>query len=140
MDVHDKATRSYNMSRIRSRNTEPEIRLRKMLWLCKLRGYRLRARLPGKPDIVFSRAKLAVFIDGCFWHGCPACGDGRMPSSNLSYWTDKRRRNIERDKSRNRELEEMGWKVLRLWEHEVIKHPEQCVVRIAALCEKRLHD
>src|ERR1700741_2088208 len=76
MDVHDKATRSFNMSRIRSRDTKPELRLRQMLWARGLRGYRLHKKLPGKPDIVYSRAKVAIFIDGCFWHGCPKCGDG----------------------------------------------------------------
>lgn len=130
MDVHDKATRSYNMSRIRSRGTKPEIRLRKLLWLCGLRGYRLRTKLPGKPDLVFSRARLAVFVDGCFWHGCPTCGDGRAPSSNKEYWDAKRARNKERDCRRTSELEGMGWTVIRLWEHEVMKAPDTCVARI----------
>ena len=133
MDVHDKATRSYNMSQIRSKNTKPEVRLRKLLWLCGMRGYRLNAKLPGKPDIVFARAKLAIFIDGCFWHGCPSCGDGRAPSSNTLYWSEKRRKNQERDARRTRELEEMGWTVLRLWEHEVLKESEESVARIERL-------
>ena len=133
MDVHDKPTRSYNMSRIRSRDTKPEVKLRKLLWLCGLRGYRLHSKLPGKPDIVFSRAKVAIFIDGCFWHGCPHCGDGRAPSSNTIYWTEKRRRNQERDARRTGELEAMGWKVLRLWEHEVMKEAEESVARVEKL-------
>jgi DNA mismatch endonuclease (patch repair protein) len=130
MDVHDKATRSYNMSRIRSRDTAPEMRLRRLLWLCGLRGYRLHAKLPGRPDIVYTRKRLAIFIDGCFWHGCPTCGDGRMPSSNTKYWTEKRAKNQARDEKRTRELETMGWKVLHIWEHEVTKEPEECVGRI----------
>ena len=104
MDVHDKRTRSYNMSQIRSRDTKPEIRLRTFLWASNLRGYRLHSKLPGRPDIVFSRKKLAVFIDGCFWHGCPKCGDGRAPVSNTSYWSTKRMMNQQRDKRRTREL------------------------------------
>lgn len=130
MDVHDKATRAYNMSRIRSRDTKPEVRLRKLLWLCGMRGYRLRTKLPGRPDIVFTRARLAIFVDGCFWHGCPTCGDGRAPSSNTGYWSAKRAGNKERDARRTRELEAMGWTVLRLWEHEVMKEAEACVARI----------
>ena len=136
MDVHDKATRSYNMSRIRSRDTKPEIRLRKLLWLCGHRGYRIHSSLPGKPDIVFSRAKLAIFIDGCFWHGCPECGDGRAPSSNTGYWSTKRQMNRERDERRTRELEAMGWTVLRMWEHEVIKKAEEAIARVEALLRR----
>jgi DNA mismatch endonuclease (patch repair protein) len=133
MDVHDKATRAYNMSRIRSRDTKPEIRLRKLLWLCGLRGYRLRAKLPGRPDIVFTRARVAIFVDGCFWHGCPTCGDGRAPSSNTGYWSAKRAGNKDRDARRTRELEVMGWTVVRLWEHDVMKDPEECIARIERL-------
>jgi DNA mismatch endonuclease (patch repair protein) len=133
MDVHDKATRSFNMSRIRSRNTKPELRLRQLLWACGLRGYRLHKKLPGKPDIVYSRAKVAIFIDGCFWHGCPKCRDGRAPVTNTGYWDAKRLGNRERDKRRTRELRSMGWRVLRLWEHEVTKKPERCLARIMRL-------
>jgi DNA mismatch endonuclease, patch repair protein len=133
MDVHDRETRSFNMSRIRSRDTKPEIRLRRLLWACGLRGYRLHKKLPGKPDIVYSRVRLAIFIDGCFWHGCTECGDGRTPSSNTSYWSAKRKMNQERDVRRTRELEQMGWRVVRLWEHQVTKEAESCVVLIERL-------
>lgn len=133
MDVHDRNTRSFNMSRIRARNTKPEIRLRRFLWACGLRGYRLHTNLPGKPDIVFSRKKLAIFVDGCFWHGCSQCGDGRAPKSNTRYWTAKRGLNRERDLRRTRELQAMGWTVLRLWEHEVHKELEKSVARIEHL-------
>jgi DNA mismatch endonuclease, patch repair protein len=139
MDVHNKQTRSYNMSRIRSRDTQPEMRLRRMLWARGVRGYRLHRNLPGKPDIVFGRAKVVIFIDGCFWHGCPSCGDGRAPSSNKPYWSAKRKMNQERDQRRTRELEAMGWTVLRLWEHEVMKQPEVCAMRIEALLGRRPH-
>lgn len=135
MDVHDKPTRSYNMSQIRSRDTKPELRLRKLLWLCGMRGYRLNSKLPGKPDIVFGRAKLAIFVDGCFWHGCPSCGDGRAPTSNTLYWEEKRRKNRERDDRRTRELQGLGWTVVRLWEHQVLREGEECAARIFdALC------
>jgi DNA mismatch endonuclease (patch repair protein) len=131
MDVHDSVTRSYNMSRIRSKNTKPEMVLRKLLWLCGLRGYRLHSKLPGRPDIVFSRKKLAVFVDGCFWHSCPHCSDGRAPKSNTGYWSEKRRLNRERDARHTVTLEGTGWTVLRFWEHEVNRDPIACALRVA---------
>lgn len=133
MDVHDKETRSFNMSQIRSRDTRPELRLRRLLWACGLRGYRLHRALPGKPDLVYSRARLAIFIDGCFWHGCPECGDGRAPSSNTGYWNAKRKANQERDARRTRELEAMGWTVVRFWEHQITKTPDACVAVVERL-------
>ncbi len=133
MDVHDKPARSYNMSRIRSRDTKPEIRLRKLLWLCNLRGYRLRTRLPGRPDVVYRRARIAIFVDGCFWHGCPHCNDGRQPESNTNYWSAKLAANRNRDVRRTLELEALGWRVVRFWEHEVIRSGETCVKRIEEL-------
>jgi len=132
MDVHDSATRSFNMSRIRATNTKPELILRKLLWLCGLRGYRLHSKLPGRPDITFSKKKLVVFVDGCFWHSCPHCSDGRAPKSNTGYWTEKRRRNHERDLRCMSELEEAGWTVLRFWEHEVNGDPIACALRTAS--------
>jgi DNA mismatch endonuclease (patch repair protein) len=133
MDVHDKATRSYNMSRIGSRDTKPELRLRKLLWQRGLRGYRVHAKLPGKPDLAWGRGKVAVFVDGCFWHGCPSCGDGRAPVSNTTYWDGKRLMNQQRDERRTRELEAMGWRVLRLWEHEVLKETVKSAKRVEQL-------
>jgi DNA mismatch endonuclease Vsr len=131
MDVHDKTTRSYNMSRIRSRDTKPELVLRKMLWERGMRGYRIHSRLPGKPDVAFGRKKIAVFVDGCFWHGCPRCGDGRPPKTNVRYWTPKLLKNRERDLRQTKELRAQGWKVIRLWEHDVLKNPKVCVRRVA---------
>lgn len=133
MDVHDKATRSFNMSRIRATNTKPEIILRKLLWLCGLRGYRLHSRLPGKPDIAFGKRRVAIFVDGCFWHSCPHCSDGRAPKSNTSYWTEKRRMNRERDARNTSKLEADGWTVIRFWEHEVNSDPVGCALRTAKL-------
>jgi DNA mismatch endonuclease, patch repair protein len=129
MDVHDKGTRSFNMSRIRATNTKPELMLRKVLWLIGLRGYRLHSRLPGRPDIAFGKKRVAIFVDGCFWHSCPHCSDGRAPKSNTSYWTEKRQRNRERDLRNTSKLEAEGWTVVRFWEHEVNKDPIGCAVR-----------
>ena len=131
MDVHDRATRSFNMSRIRAKNTKPELILRKLLWLCGLRGYRLHAKLPGRPDLTFTKKRVVVFVDGCFWHCCPHCSDGRAPKSNTTYWAQKRQRNRERDVLRTAELEAQGWTVLRFWEHEVTGNPIACALRTA---------
>lgn len=133
MDVHDRATRSFNMSRIRSRDTKPELRLRKVLWNRDLRGYRVHAKLPGKPDITFSRWKVAIFVDGCFWHGCPSCGDGRAPTSNTTYWKLKRQTNKQRDVRRTRELQSLGWQVLRFWEHQVVNETLNVAMRVEKL-------
>ena len=127
MDVHDQRTRSFNMSRIRSRDTKPELRLRKFAWASGLRGYRIRTKLPGRPDMVFSKTRVVVFVDGCFWHSCPECSDGRAPKSNTKYWSEKRRRNRERDVRQTKSLEDDGWIVLRFWEHRVLKETAACV-------------
>ena len=105
------------MSRIRSSKTEPELLLRSALWS---RGLRYRLKHPaaaGRPDIVFARRKLAVFVDGCFWHGCPI--HGTSPKTNRSYWSPKLQRNRERDIEVTTALKAAGWDVLRYWEHEI---------------------
>jgi DNA mismatch endonuclease (patch repair protein) len=136
MDVHDKKTRSFNMSRIRSRDTKPEIALRKALWSRGHRGYRTRSKLPGRPDVVFGRLKLAVFVDGCFWHGCPKCGDGRPPRSNLKYWSPKLATNRERDRRQTLQLRRQGWTVLRMWEHDVLSDTEKCAERVSIAVQR----
>lgn len=107
------------MRRQRERDTAPEIALRKELWRRGLR-YRLHMRpVPGLrrlADIVFPSSHVAVFVDGCFWHGCPK--HGTKPKSNISFWAEKLRMNIERDKDTNRILRRSGWTVIRVWEHE----------------------
>lgn len=110
------AQRSRCMSRIRSTDTKPELALRKRLFADGMR-FRTRLKLPGKPDIAFTRARLAVFIDGCFWHGCPQ--HGTSPRSNTDYWSTKLQRNRERDRAIDAELEADGWEVMRYWEHEI---------------------
>ena len=127
-DVLTPEQRRKNMSRIHGKNTSPELKLRKMLWESGIRGYRVHYKLPGKPDIVFTRKKIAVFVDGCFWHKCPVCF--RPPATNAEFWNEKLQKNVERDLKVTRELEELGWTVLRFWEHEVKKTPEDVVARI----------
>ena len=101
----------------KSVHTKPEVLLRQALWAEGLR-YRLHVRTPvGKPDIVFPRQKVAVFVDGCFWHGCP--DHYVRPRTRNEFWADKLIQNYTRDHRQTRELEALGWRVLRFWEHEV---------------------
>lgn len=115
--------RSANMSRIRGTNTHPELLLRKALWKKGLR-YRLHSRIEGiRPDIVFKTRRLAVFVDGCFWHGCPL--HYVRPRSKPEFWADKLRANTVRDQVQTLRLIEDGWMVLRFWEHEIKSGLEQ---------------
>jgi DNA mismatch endonuclease (patch repair protein) len=125
-----KEQRSYTMSRIRRRDTLPELMLRRTLWAAGLRGYRIdRRTLPGRPDLSWGAKRVAVFIDGAFWHGHPSAF---RPGKSGKYWDEKIRRNMERDKKSNGSLEAMGWTVLRFWDFEVKKDLEGCVERIEA--------
>ena len=119
--------RSENMARIRSRDTGPELKLRKCLWSKGLR-YRLNSSLKGKPDLIFAGKRLAVFVDGCFWHGCPE--HGTMPKSNSDYWRPKIKRNMARDRDVTRKLSDAGWKVVRIWEHEILGNIESAASKI----------
>ena len=118
----------------RSRDTTPELAIRRILHATGLR-YRVAARpipeLRRSADLVFRPAKVAVFVDGCFWHGCPV--HGSTPRTNADYWIPKLARNIERDRETDRILAEAGWLSLRVWEHE---DPEEAAVRVSAV----LHD
>lgn len=133
-DVLTPAQRKYNMSRIRGKNTGPEIKLRKLLWSQGIRGYRIHYILPGKPDIVFTKKKISIFIDGCFWHKCPVCF--QEPETRKEFWMKKILSNVERDKKVNKQLMEEGWTVLRFWEHDVRKNPDAIVKEISELIEK----
>lgn len=119
MDTVTPERRSEIMSRIRSRDTTPEMTVRRFLHAAGLR-YRLHRRdLPGKPDLVFSSKHLCVFIHGCFWHGCPNCVDGtRKVKSNTKFWNAKVAGNRERDAKHQAALEADGWTVLTIWECE----------------------
>ena len=129
-DDRSSAQRSETMRRVKSRDTSCEFALRRALHARGLR-YSLRRRLPGSPDIVFTRARVAVFVDGCFWHGCPQhC---RRPTGNAAYWRAKIARNMERDRRVAAELETLGWRVVRVWEHEVRKGAERSAARIERL-------
>ena len=117
------------MSRIRVRDTAPELLLRRALWAAGVRGYRLHVKtLPGKPDVAFIGAKLAVFVDGAFWHGHPDYYHGQSGP----FWDAKIATNRERDARVNAPLAERGWEVVRLWDFEVERNAPECASRVAA--------
>jgi DNA mismatch endonuclease, patch repair protein len=122
-DVLTETQRRYNMSRIKGRNTGPELRLRRTLYRMGVRGYRLNCDLPGKPDLVFLRKKLVIFVDGCFWHKCPI--HFVTPATRTEFWTKKIEGNVRRDRVVNNELASAGWHVARFWEHELRENPER---------------
>jgi len=127
VDVFSKAKRSDVMSRIRSRgNKDTELRLIAIFRKHQIVGWRRHVKLAGKPDFVFPAARVAIFVDGCFWHGCPRCY--RRPHSNQAYWDAKVHRNRQRDSETDRMLRKLGWRVVRLWEHDLVQR-EACVVR-----------
>ena len=119
-DNHSPEVRSYNMSRIRSKNTKPEETIRKYLFSQGFR-YRKNVRaLPGCPDIVLHKYRTVIFVNGCFWHKHD-CGRFRWPSSNEEYWITKITRNVERDTENQKNLQDQGWRVITIWECELKK-------------------
>lgn len=119
MDVHDKQTRSYNMSRIKGRDTKPEDYVRKSLFA---HGYRYRKndkRLPGTPDIVLPKYKTVIFVNGCFWHKHEGCRYFVWPKNNEDFWREKINRNVQRDRNVIASLEKLGWRIVVIWECEL---------------------
>lgn len=115
-DVLTPAQRSYNMSRIKSKDTKPEELVRKYLFSRGLRYRKNDKQLPGHPDIVFPKYHTIVFVHGCFWHLHENCKYARLPKSNVDFWKEKLTRNRERDLREQEELRNMGWKVIVVWE------------------------
>ena len=128
-NVISKEGRSRIMSSIRSTNNKStERRLRAALASRGVKGWSVRPNgLDGKPDFVFEKKRTVVFVDGCFWHGCKKCRS--IPSQNRGYWAPKLRRNKRRDRSVSAKLRRRGWKVIRLWEHELLDL-ERCILQI----------
>jgi DNA mismatch endonuclease (patch repair protein) len=126
-------TKSEQMARVRSRDTYAELAVRRALWARGLR-YRLRPKLPGTPDIVFPGPKVAVFVDGCFWHGCPE--HYSAPLANERFWQEKLLRNRRRDQAADASLRDLGWLALRVWEHD-IRNLDQVVDRVHAAVAAR---
>ena len=130
-DIFTKRKRSQVMAAIRSKgNLETEARLAKILRFYGVNGWRRHQPLLGNPDFIFRKARLAVFVDGCFWHGCPR--HGRKPGSNQEYWIEKLERNRRRDRQVSRSLRKLNWLVLRIWAHELRK-PERVMRKINSL-------
>jgi DNA mismatch endonuclease (patch repair protein) len=136
MDHVSKEVRSKIMAAIRSRgNTTTEQPLGKLLWAAGLRGYRKHWRVRGKPDFAWPGRKIAVFVDGCFWHGCTKCK--YLPRTNTAFWQNKIETNQARDRRVRRSLRIQGWRVLKFWEHEVKRTPDRVVSKIVAAAQDR---
>jgi DNA mismatch endonuclease (patch repair protein) len=130
-DVFTPAKRSEVMSRIKSRgNRETELLFASILRKNGVSGWRRHLPLVGRPDFTFTRNRVTVFIDGCFWHCCPKCGN--MPANNRAFWSKKLNNNKRRDKEVNRLLTADGWQVVRIWEHE-LRDKEAIVTRMRAI-------
>ena len=118
-DVHDKAIRSKNMSAIRGKDTKPELVVRQFLRTHKL-GYRKNYKdLPGKPDLVLTKYRVVIFVNGCFWHQHKNCRFASIPKGNHDFWTKKLTANVERDRLNFEKLTAAGWRVLTIWECEL---------------------
>lgn len=133
MDNLTPAERSRIMSKVKSRNTRPEILVRSFLHRHGLRFRINKASLPGKPDIILPKYKAVVFVNGCFWHHHqdPNCKLARIPKSNVSFWTQKILGNSARDKDRTEKLEALGWRVFCVWECQ-LNHPEQILSKLVS--------
>ena len=124
---------SEQMRRMPTKNSTPEIKLRRSLYAIGLR-YRLhRKELPGKPDIALGPSKVAVFVDGCYWHNCPE--HGTIPKNNSEWWKEKFQRNRERDSRNDALLREMGWLPIHVWEHE---DPDEAACKIGGIVKNRI--
>ncbi len=137
-DTLSSAERSAVMALIRCRgNRSTERRLVDIMKIHGISGWRRNVKAFGTPDFVFPRQRVAVFVDGCFWHGCP--NHCRLPSTNRIYWESKVSRNLIRDRAVNRHLRAKGWKVVRIWEH-ALRSPRRTISRlVAALRSTELH-
>jgi DNA mismatch endonuclease (patch repair protein) len=131
-DVFTREKRSHVMSRIRGHgNKDTELVLAKLLRAYGITGWRRRQKHFGKPDFTFRRERVVVFVDGCFWHGCPK--HSNMPVNNRPFWKKKLAANSLRDRLVTKTLRSHGWRVLRIWEHDLSKRPDGCVKKIKAL-------
>lgn len=131
-DVFTKAKRSEVMSRIRGRgNKDTELALAKLFRVNGITGWRRQQLIFGKPDFTFRKQRVVIFVDGCFWHGCPM--HSNMPVNNRTFWEKKLGANKRRDRLVTATLRGQGWLVLRIWEHELAKDSEKCVLKIKSL-------
>ncbi|MFA4817425.1 MAG: very short patch repair endonuclease [Parcubacteria group bacterium] len=124
-DIFSKKKRSDIMSKVRSKETGIEIKIRKELWKA---GFRYRKNVSGylgKPDILLKKYKTVIFVDSCFWHGCKK--HGSMPQTRKKFWKEKIEQNKERDKEINKHYKKIGWKVVRIWEHDMDKNLQKTI-------------
>jgi|SRR5690606_32651398 len=128
--IPEKDLTSRVMSSIKDRNTKPELILRKSLWNNGIRGYRIHwNKVPGRPDIAFLGKKLAIFVNGCFWHRCPHY-EPPMPKSHSDFWEDKFKKNVDRDKKKMNQLRKTGWKTITIWECQIKDDLKTAVIKI----------
>ena len=131
MDVHDKKTRSYNMSQIKGKNTKPEELVRKYLFAQGFRYRKNDKRLPGSPDLMLPKYKTVIFVNGCFWHGHTGCKYFVWPQNNADFWREEIQSNITRDEKNYSKLDEMGWNIIVIWECELKpKMRDACLSRL----------
>lgn len=136
-DVFSQKKRSEIMSRVKGRGNQlTELRLIELFRAHRFSGWRRNTRVFGSPDFVFPRLRIAVFVDGCFWHGCPL--HGSMPKTNRSFWSKKLTRNKARDRLVMRELRSLGWKPIRVWQHE-FRRPDRLARRLDRVLRNDVH-
>ncbi len=128
-DTVSKKKRSEIMGTVRSKDTKMEIAFRKAIWRKGFRYSKNSSKYFGKPDIVLKKYKTVIFLDSCFWHGCKKhC---RIPIARKKYWTEKIERNKQRDKEVNSYYKKVGWKIIRVWEHDIKRNPEKIIKSIS---------
>lgn len=144
MDIKTPEERSKNMAAVKSRNTKPELRLRRAIWKAGLRYFTAQGWtnltgvfLPGSPDLIFPASRIVLFVDGCFWHGCPE--HYHAPEERKGFWAAKLKENLDRDRRVSVQLREKGWDVLRIWEHDLKTGPlNEIVHRLKLIIHSKL--
>ena len=137
MDIWSQEKRSQVMSKIRSKNTKPELLLRSLLHQAGYRFRVYRKDLPGKPDLALAKYRTVIFVHGCFWHYHDECNEGRVPDTNSKFWREKLSKTVARDKKHQKKLRDMGWKVVVVWECEIEKQTERTLKRVVSQLEKQ---
>lgn len=132
MDKFSKAKRAEIMRAVKGKNTLPELQVRRLLHSMGFRFRLHRRDMPGCPDIVLPKHKICLFVHGCFWHQHPGCKRAALPSSNFDFWSSKFKKNVIRDKENIKKLNDLGWKVVIIWECET-KNPQELMLRVKSI-------
>lgn len=138
MDRLSPEKRSWNMSRIKSKDTKIKVKVRQYLFS---KGFRFRKndkRFPGKPDVVLPKYRTVIFVNGCFWHMHENCKQGRLPKSNIEFWRSKMERNAANDELHRNQLQKMGWKVITLWECELKQDFEKTMENVTLSLKEQI--